>query len=208
MYECSDIWTNAAFYLWWKTNHFHLERQKLRKMVTQRVVLSALLFVTIFYYSLENTSKFLWFYDAQFVGERGDSVNTTDTPYKMYGDNWYNFMIYKTCQTMCFLHYIPEKCTLMACCIITRSKKCIYWISQIRFDVRWALPVVLHNTPDLRECLLDLWIAITKLHNYWSPQKCYLPSQHITKEIIYFGYIPGITTSRGNSVHALWDSTI
>ena len=47
-----------------KINHLHLEMQKLRKMVTKRVVLSALLFITIFHYSLESISKFLRFYDT------------------------------------------------------------------------------------------------------------------------------------------------
>ena len=47
-----------------KINHIHLEMQKLRKMVTKRVVLSALLFVTTFHYSLENMSKFIWSYDT------------------------------------------------------------------------------------------------------------------------------------------------
>ena len=51
MDECYGLFTT-------KTDHFHLERQKLRKMVTNRVALSVLLFVTIFRYSLENTSKF------------------------------------------------------------------------------------------------------------------------------------------------------
>ena len=81
MDECYGLFTTKA-------NHFHLERQKLRKMVTNPVALSVLLFVTIFHYSLENMSKFLWFYDASFVGEMEDSINTTDTPYKMHGDNW------------------------------------------------------------------------------------------------------------------------
>ena len=77
-------------------------------MVTNRDVLSVLLFVTIFHYSLENMSKFPRLYDAQFVGEIEDSINTTDTPYKMHGNNLYNFMTYKTCHTMFFLPYIPE----------------------------------------------------------------------------------------------------
>ena len=81
MYECYGLFTTKA-------NHFNLEKQKLRKMVTNPVALSVLLFVTIFHYSLENMSKFLWFYDASFVGEMEDSINTTDTPYKMHGDNW------------------------------------------------------------------------------------------------------------------------
>ena len=81
MDECYGLFTT-------KNNHFHLERHKLRQMVTNRDVLSVLLFVTIFHYSLENMSKFPRLYDAQFVGEIEDSINTTDTPYEMHGDNW------------------------------------------------------------------------------------------------------------------------
>ena len=112
-----------------KTTHVHLERQKLRKMITKQVVLSALLFVIIIHYSLKSMSKFLWLYDALFVGETEDSVNTTDTPYKMYGDNQYNFMIYKTSQMVFSLNYIPEKCIQMTFCIITKATKCISRIS-------------------------------------------------------------------------------
>ena len=57
MDECYGLFTT-------KNNHFHMDRQKLRRMVTNRVALRVLLFVTIFHYSLENMSKFLWFYDA------------------------------------------------------------------------------------------------------------------------------------------------
>ena len=122
MDECYGLFTT-------KTNHFLLERHKLRQMVTNRDVLSVLLFVTIFHYSLENMSKFPRLYDVQFVGEIEDSINTTDTPYKMHGDNWYNFMTYKTCHTMFFLPYIPKKCIWIAFCIITRAKNCISGIS-------------------------------------------------------------------------------
>ena len=57
MDECYGLFTA-------KISHLHLEMQKLRKMVTKRIVLSAILFVTIFHYSLENMSKFFWFYDT------------------------------------------------------------------------------------------------------------------------------------------------
>ena len=93
MDECYGLFTT-------KTNHFYLERHTLRQMVTNRDALSVLLFVTIFHYSLENMSKFPGLYDAQFVGEIEDLIKTTDTPYKMHGENWYNFMTYKICHTM------------------------------------------------------------------------------------------------------------
>ena len=102
MDECYGLFTTKA-------NHFHLERHKLRQMVTNRDVLSVLLFVTIFHYSLENMSKFSRLYDAQFVGEIEDSINTTDTPYKMHADNWYNFMTYKTCHSMFYLALYTRK---------------------------------------------------------------------------------------------------
>ena len=93
MDECYGLFTT-------KTNHFHFDRYKLRQMVTNRDVLSVLLFVSIFHYSLENMGKFPRLYDAEFAGEIEDSINTTDTPYKMHGDNWYNFMTYKTSHTI------------------------------------------------------------------------------------------------------------
>ena len=96
MDECYGLFTT-------KNNHLHFERHKLRQMVMNRDVLSVLLFVTIFHYSLENMSKFPRLYNAQFVREIEDSINTTDTPYKMQRNNWYNFMTYKTCHTMFFL---------------------------------------------------------------------------------------------------------
>ena len=122
MDECYGLFTT-------NNNHFHLERHKLRQMVMNRDVLSVLLFVTIFLYSLENMSKFPRLYDAQFVWEIEESINTTDTPYKMHDDNWYNFMTYKTCHTMFYLPNILEKCIWIAFCIITRAKNCISGIS-------------------------------------------------------------------------------
>ena len=55
--ECYGLFTT-------KNNHFHLEKHKLRQMVKNRVLLSVLLFATIFHYSLENMSKFPGLYDA------------------------------------------------------------------------------------------------------------------------------------------------
>ena len=57
-----------------------LGKAKTKKNGHEASRIQPLLFVIKIHCSLENMSKFLWFYDAKFVGEMGDSVNTHGCP--------------------------------------------------------------------------------------------------------------------------------